>query len=125
MPDITYTQLQKAITALGKSITRGMEETRAQAQHIDAEATDTARIAEMIAAMGVDPETVGDTRELGKITAGLSQALIAYASASDTTAKTAKAAHDQAHASHAGIREAVSRSPVDVSNLKREWLKQD
>jgi hypothetical protein len=120
--DLTYTGLQKAITALEKDIRRSADDIRAWAQYINDEAIDTARVAETIAAIGVDPDTIAETHEVAKLMAGLSEAAIAYASASDTTAKTASAARDQARASHEGIKEAYSRAPADVSRLKRAWL---
>lgn len=125
MADLTYKQLQKTVTDLAKDVTRGSEAIHAAAQRIDGEAQDTARVAEMIGGMGVDTATVAETRELSKITQGVSEAAIAYASAGDNTAKAAQAAHDQARASHGGIQEAYSRATVDISNLKREWLQQE
>lgn len=125
MADITYRQLKAAVTALSKEVTRGAEAIHTRAEQIAEDARDTARVAEMIASMGVDEPTIAETIQLARITGGVSQASLAYASAGDTTARAMKAAHDQAHASHDGINEAVCRSTVDVSGLDREWLRQE
>ncbi|MFJ5294566.1 hypothetical protein [Streptomyces sp. NPDC088348] len=125
MADLTYKQLQKAVTDIKKDVTRAADAIRAKSQKIDDEAQDTSRVAEMIGGMGVDPETVAETRDLSRIMKGVSEATIAYASAGDTTAKAADAAYTQAHSTHGGIQEAVSRSSVDVRNLDREWLRQE
>lgn len=125
MADITYRQLKAAVTALGKDVARGAEAIQARAEQIAADARDTARLAELIASMGVDQATVAETSELAKNADGVSQASLAYAAAGDTTARAMRAAYDQAHASHDGINEAVARSTVDVSGLNREWLRQE
>lgn len=125
MAELTYKQLQRIVTDLAKEVTKGSDAIRSAAQRIDDEAQDTARVAEMIGSMGVDTETIAETHELSKIMRGVSEAAIAYASAGDTTAKAAQAAHDQARASHGGIQEAYSRAPVDISGMKRDWLRQE
>lgn len=125
MADLTYKQLKKAVTDLGKQVVRDAEGIRNLAKQIDDEARDTARVADMIGAMNVDRDTVAETKELSKIMAGVSEAAIQYVSAGDTTAKTAKAAHDQAHATHDGIQEAVSRSSVTgIHQVHRDWFEQ-
>ena len=126
MPDITYKQLQAAVTGLGKTVTQGADAIRARAKEIDDEAQDTARVAEMIGGMRIDTDTVSETRELSRIMRGVSDAAIVYAACADTTAKYAQAAHDQAHATHDGIQEAVSRSPVaSIHDVDREWFRQE
>nr|WSX25579.1 hypothetical protein OG690_37810 [Streptomyces tubercidicus] len=125
MADITFKQLQAAVTTLTRDVTRDADTIRATAQKIDEEARDVLRVAEMIASMGVDSATTGETRDLAHLTAGVSAAAIDYAVAGDNTAKAAIAAHQQAQATHGGIQEAVSRSTVDVRNLNREWLRQE
>lgn len=125
MADITYRQLKADVENLAKQIARDSEEIRCSVQRIDDDAKDTARIAEMIAGMGVDAATVGETRDLARIIAGFSEAATSYAAAGDTTAKSATAAATQARTTHGGIQEAVSRSSVDVRGLNREWLRQD
>lgn len=125
MADLTYAQLKAAVDALAKNVAQDSEKIRVFARQVADEATDTARVAEGIGAKGVDKETVAETQQLSKLMHGLSQAAIEYASAGDTTAKAARAAHSQTQRTHAGIQEAFTRSPVDLSNLDREWLRQE
>jgi hypothetical protein len=127
MPELTYAQLAKATAGLARDITRSAEAIRAHAKTIDDEAKDTARVAESIAALKVDAATVAETREVGRIMAGLSEAVLAYASAGDTTARAAQAAHDQNKASHSRIGEAISRSSVgrEIYDVDRGWLTQE
>lgn len=123
MPELTRAQLQKAATDMGRDIARGAEAIRGHAKAIDDEAQDTARVGELIGAMKVDSATVGETNELSRIMAGLSEAAIAYAFAGDTTAKLALAVRDQNTASHGGIQEAVDRSGVTgIHDVDRTWL---
>ncbi|PBC72265.1 MULTISPECIES: hypothetical protein [unclassified Streptomyces] len=124
MADITYKQLKAAVEGLAKEVTRASDAIRGKAQQIDEEAKDTARIAEMIAGMGVDTATVGETRDLSRLMNGVSEAAIAYASAGGNTAKSANAAAIQAHTTHGGIQEAFARAALDMSHLDREWLRQ-
>ncbi|GGS96219.1 hypothetical protein [Streptomyces violaceus] len=127
MPDLTYAQLAKATANLARDITRSAEAIRVHAKSIDEEAKDTARVAESIAALKVDAATVAETREVARIMAGLSEAVLAYATAGDTTARAAQAAHDQNKASHAAIGEAASRSPVgrEIYDVDNNWLTQE
>lgn len=127
MPELTYAQLQKAVTTLAKDIARGAEAIGRHAQAIDEEARDTARVGDLIGAMKVDTATVAETHELSKIMAGLSEAALAYAAAGDDTARAAQAAHDQNRHSHGGINEAASRSPVgrEIYDVDRGWLSQE
>jgi hypothetical protein len=124
MPDLTYKQLQAAVTGLTKDVTRATQAIHAKADQISDEAQDTSRVAEMISRMGVDPATTSETQDLSRLMRGVSDAAISYASAGDTTARAAGAAHDQAKATHGGIQEAVSRSSVDVQGVNREWFRQ-
>lgn len=127
MPDLTYGQLAKATAALAKDIARSSEAIRSHAEAIKDEAKDTARIAESIGALRVDPATVGETREVARLMDGVAGAVIDYASAGDTTARTAKAAYDQNKASHSAIGEAAARSTAgrDVYDVNRIWLTQE
>ncbi|MFD7615780.1 hypothetical protein [Streptomyces sp. NPDC059802] len=122
MVDIKNKQLQEAVTTLGKNVTRSADAIRSAAVGIHQEAQDTARVAEQISGLGVDPASVAETRDLAKLMDGVSEASAAYAAAADTTTRAATAAVDQARASHDGIHEAVGRSPVDVSGLNRQWV---
>ncbi|WP_399553831.1 hypothetical protein OG473_39865 (plasmid) [Streptomyces anulatus] len=123
--DITYRELQKSVTALSKQVVRSSETIQQHGRHIADEAQDTARTAEGIAALGVDPDTVAETQHLARLMDGLSDSAHAYASAADTTAKSARAAHAQNQASHGGIAAAVARSTVQTDNLHREWLREE
>lgn len=124
MSDLTYSQLQKAVTDLQKTVARAAEAIRAQAQYIDEEARDTARTSELIANMGVDPATVTETLDLSRLMNGVREAAIAYASASDTTARSAQAAGQELHRSHSGVREALLRAPVTgIDNLNPDWIR--
>lgn len=125
MPDLTYKQLLKSTADLAQEVMSNAQAVQADGQYVDTEARDTARVAEMIGSMGVDQETLGETRQLAGIITGVSQGAIDYVSAADTTARTARAAHDQARTSHGGIHEAYRRAPVDISNMKPDWLRQD
>lgn len=125
MADLTLNQLKKAVAGVANRTTRRGEALRTLARLTDEEARDTARIADGIGTMNVDVDTVSETQELARIMAGLSAAALAYATATDTTTRHARAAHDQAQASHGGIQEAVQRATVDVRNLNREWLRQE
>ncbi|MGY0065220.1 hypothetical protein ACWY4P_53870 (plasmid) [Streptomyces sp. LZ34] len=126
MPDLTYSQLAKAVADLQKTITRAAEAIRVQAQRIDEEAQDTARTSEMIANMGVDSATVTETLDLARLMNGVREAAIAYATAGDTTARAAKAAGEELHRSHGGVREALLRSPVTgIDNLNTNWLRKE
>lgn len=127
MPDLTYAQLAKATAGLAKDVTRSAEAIRGHAKAIAAEALDTARVAESIGAMKVDTTTVAETRELARHMDALAGATTAYASAGDTTARAAQAAHDQNKTSHSGIGEAAARSSVgrEVYDVDRGWLTQE
>lgn len=122
---ITYRELQNAVEQVGKQVVQAADKIRACSQQISTEAQDTARVAEHIAVLGVDNATLAETSALARLMDGISDSAIAYVSAADTTARSAQAARDQNQASHGGISEAVSRSPVDVSNLNRVWLRQE
>ncbi|QGZ53351.1 hypothetical protein GPZ77_34540 (plasmid) [Streptomyces sp. QHH-9511] len=126
MADLTYRQLRTAVAELEQSVTRSADAIRAKAQWIDEEAQDTSQVAEMIATKSVDRNTVGETHALARIMRGLSDAVIAYASAGDTTAKAAQAVGDQARLTHDGINEQVSRSSVDrIHDVHRDWFEQE
>ncbi|WP_461712165.1 hypothetical protein [Streptomyces sp. DSM 41013] len=127
MSDLTYAQLAKATAALAKDITRSSEAIHTHAKNIADEAQDTARTAESIAALRVDQATVAETREVARLMDGIAGAATAYASAGDTTARAAQAAHDQNKTSHSGIGEAVSHSTVgrDIYQVDRTWLTQE
>jgi hypothetical protein len=123
--DLTYKQLQKTVAALARDVAQHAAAVGHDAKTVDHEAHDTARIADTIAGIGIDADTIAETQQLARITAGVSQAAIAYAAAGDTTGKAAQAAGAQATASHGGIHQAYTRSTVDISHMKPEWLRQE
>jgi hypothetical protein len=127
MAELTYAKLAAKVTALAKTIARDGEAIQALAQNITEEAADTARVADSIGAMRVDTATIGETQQLSKIMAGVSEAVIAYASAGHTTVKTAQATQNQNQSSHYGIGEAASRSPVGkaIYDVNRDWFRQE
>ena len=121
MPDLTYAQLHAQVTALAKSIGRDNDALQGHAKGLLDEVKDTERVAESIAAMRVDPATIAETQTLARITTGVTEAITAYTSAGDTTAKMAQAARQQNTASHSRIGEALARSTVGY-DTNREWL---
>jgi hypothetical protein len=126
MPDSTYDSLVAEVTALSQQVVRDADTLRAWGQHIDTEAKETARVSDQIGARRIDPDTVAETRELSKQLAGLSEDAVAYANAGDNTAAAARAAHDQAKASHAGISEAVrSSTATNIDDVDPTWLAQE
>jgi len=125
MADLTNKSLQASVARLEKKITRNADYIAADAKAIDEEARDATRVAGQIAAKGVDRYTVAETHEFAKITLGFSGSVMAYASSGYDTAKSAKAAGDQARASHDGIQQAVDRSTVDtIHNVHADWFEQ-
>lgn len=127
MADLTYTQLTKAVTELTAQVIKSSAAIQVRAQQLEDDAADTLRTAEAIAAMRVDKATVGETRELSKIMKGLSTLAISYASAGTTTARMAKAAGDEAAASHSEFYEAATRSIIgnDLYDVDRHWFEQE
>ncbi|MFR9794250.1 hypothetical protein ACL07V_37445 [Streptomyces sp. MB22_4] len=127
MADLTYTQLTKAIAEFAETVIRSSGAIHARAQKLEDDAQDTSRIAEQIGAMRVDKATIAETRELAKIMSGLSEQALTYANSGDTTARTAKAAGDQANASHGDFYEAAARSVIgpEVYDIDRTWFRQE
>ncbi|MGV9891721.1 hypothetical protein [Streptomyces sp. NPDC003395] len=126
MTDITMNQLQQAITDIDTDLIRSMQTHQALAKRISEEADETARIAEQIGSMRVDPDTVSETRECAKIMAGLSDTATAYAASCHTTMKAGESAYHQLHTSHLSIRNAVNRSGVtNIHDVDRDWLRQE
>lgn len=127
MPELTYAQLAGQVNNLAKTIAKDGEAIQGLARNIADEAADTGRVADCIGAMRVDRATIGETSQLSKIMAGVSEAAIAYASAGNTTVKAAQAAQAQNKSSHYGIGEAAGRSPVgrEIYDVNREWFRQE
>lgn len=125
MADMTYTQLVRSIETHQVTTARSAEAIRLRAQALSDYAQATRHDAKCLAAMSVDPYTYSEADQLARNLDGVSDAVVAYASASDTTARCAKAAADQARATHAGVQQAASRAPVDVTGVKRVWFQQE
>jgi hypothetical protein len=126
MTDTRYEQFLRAVTEFGTEVVANAEAIRGWGQYIDDEARDTAHVAGMIAAKRVDKDTVSETHELAQIMRGVSEQSIQYAATSDTTARLAKASHDEAVNSHQGISEQVNASPaVGIHDVDNDWLAQE
>jgi hypothetical protein len=121
--DLTYRQLLRETRALAREVRRDTEAHRKLATKQDEEAQDTGRIAEQIAALGVDAATVAETREVSRIMKGLSNSALSYATTAEEASRAAKAAENEAVTTHGGIQEAVDRSPVDMA--KSEFYTQE
>ncbi len=120
---LSYGQLLRETRAMARDVRRATEAHKKLAAAMEAEARDTARIAEQIAALKVDSATVGETREVARIMQGMSTAAIAYASAADEASRAAAAAERQTVTDHGRIKEAADRSPVAMAD--RSWYGQE
>lgn len=126
MAELTNTGLQEAAEAMETLLARRADRITEQASVIDEDARDTTRVAEQLGAKSVDRDSVAETHELARITAGLSDGILAYAAAGQDTARLARAVGDQTRESHDGIQEAINRSPVDnIHDLDADWLEQE
>lgn len=126
MADTRYEQFIQDVTDFAKEISADADALRGWAQFIDQEATDTARVADGIAAKRVDAETVAEAHQLAKLMAGVSEQAIQYASAGDTTTRLARAGHDETITTHQGIHEAVNASTAaGIHNVDNDWLTQE
>ena len=125
MSDLTYKALKAKTANLERKVSRNADEVKAAAKVIDAEATETHRESEQIAAQSVDRDSVADSQELARVIKGLSEGILTYAAKAQDTAKQAKAAGDQARSTHGGFQEAFDRSNVDgLENVDRDWFEQ-
>lgn len=120
---LTYVELLRETRALARDVRRATERHKKMASAMDGQAKDTGRIAEQIAALKVDPATVAETREVGRIMQGVSVAALAYANAADEASRAAAAAEQETVTTHGGIKEARDRSPVEMAN--RTWYEQE
>lgn len=126
MSDLTYKALQAKVAKLERKVSRNADDVKAAAKVIDAEATETLRESEQMAAKSVDTDSVSDSQELAKVIKGLSDGILTYAAKAQDTAKQAKAAGDQAKSTHGGFQEAFDRSSVHgLENVDRDWFAQE
>jgi uncharacterized protein YoxC len=123
--DLTYKALRAKVARLEKKVSRNADEIKETAKVIAAEAAETRRESEQIAAKSVDRDSVADSQELSRVIKGLSDGILTYAAKGQDTAKQAKAAGDQAKSTHGGFQEAFDRSQVDgLENVDRDWFEQ-
>lgn len=120
---LTFGQLLRETRTLARAVRNGTETHRKLATTMDEQARDTGRIAEQIAALKVDTETVAETREVARIMLGLSTSAIAYATAADDASRAASAAEQRTITDHGGIKEAADRSPAPMAD--RGWYRQE
>lgn len=120
---LTYRELLRQVVKLTAEVWRDTAAFQAVAATQEAEAKDTGRIAEQIAALKVDTATVAETREVSRIMQGLSNAAIASANATEETARHAAAANQQARSDHDGIQQAADSAPVPMAD--RQWYTQE
>ena len=123
--DLTYKALVRAVQTKEKALARNAESVKRAADTIKEHADDTASDADALGARSVDRDSISECQELSKIIRGVSEAAIQYAAKGVDTAKTAKAAADQARSTHGGIQEAFDRSTVTgLEQVSRDWLEQ-
>ncbi|MFJ2191586.1 hypothetical protein ACIOJE_27255 [Kitasatospora sp. NPDC087861] len=120
---LTYRELRRQVRALAKEVRQATEAHKKLARTLNAEAKDTGRIAEQIAALKVDSSTVAETREVSRIMQGLSTTALAYSTAADEASLAATAADQEAVRLHDGIQQAADRSPVPMA--KASWYTQE
>jgi hypothetical protein len=124
--DLTNKRLQAETAALAKQAARDSDEISKVAAYFTEEAQDTRRVANMIGAKQVDPDTVSETSELAKIIDGLSEIVIAYASTTRDTSRVADHAAATTRTTHDSIGEQINRSPArNIHNVHRDWLTQE
>ncbi|MFJ9447145.1 hypothetical protein ACIRRH_35645 [Kitasatospora sp. NPDC101235] len=120
---LTYRELRKQIRALAKEVRQATEAHKKLARTLNAEAKDTGRIAEQIAALKVDSATIAETREVSRIMQGLSTTALAYSTAAEEASRSATAADQEAVRLHDGIQQAVDKSPAPMA--KASWYTQE
>lgn len=124
--DLTFKTLLRAVQVKEKTLARNAESVKQAADNITAHADDTAKDADALGAKSVDRDSISECQELSKIIRGVSDAAISYAAKGADTAKTAKAAGDQARTTHAGFQEAFDRSTItSLEDVSRDWFEQE
>lgn len=124
--DLTYKALVRAVQDKEKKMSRNAESVKRAADHITEHADDTARDADALGAKSVDRDSIAECQELARIIRGVSDKAIAYAAKGTDTAKTAKAAGDQARTTHGAFQEAFDRSTITgIEQVSRDWLEQE
>jgi methyl-accepting chemotaxis protein len=123
MADITYKQLRREVQAFAKKVRKNADQLTEQAKQTERAANRTAKVGDMIAGMQVSTATIGEMSELAQIMQAAAKGAAEFISASDTTARAADDADQQAQVSHEGINEAVGRSPEHAG--KSGWYRQE
>lgn len=123
MAELTYKVLVRKTQDKEAALARNAEGVKKAADTIKQLADDTASDADALGAKSVDRDSLAECQELAKTIRGVSEAATNYASKTSDTAKAAKAAGDQARATHAGFQEAFDRSDVtDLDKVSRDWF---
>ncbi|MFG2540661.1 hypothetical protein ACGFU4_36025 [Streptomyces sp. NPDC048511] len=126
MADLTFKTLVRAVEAKERKLARHAESVKRAADNIAEHADDSARDADTLGAKSVDRDSISECQELAKVIRGVSDGAISYAAKGTDTAKAAKAAGDQARATHGGFQEAFDRSTVTgLENVSRDWFEQE
>ncbi|MBP5918766.1 hypothetical protein F3K34_44075 [Streptomyces sp. LBUM 1486] len=126
MAELTYKTLVRAVEAKEKALARNAESVKKAADTIKDHADDTAADADALGAKSVDRDSISECTELAKIIRGVSDSAIQYAAMGADTAKTAKAAGDQARTTHGAFQEAFDRSNVTgLEQVSRDWFEQE
>ncbi|AXU16806.1 hypothetical protein [Streptomyces clavuligerus] len=126
MAELTYKALVRKVQAKEKALARNAEGVKKAADTIKELASDTASDADALGAKSVDRDSLAECQELAKVIRGVSDRAITYASKTADTAKAAKAAGDQARATHRGFQEAFDRSRVTgLEKVSRDWFEQE
>lgn len=126
MAALTFKALVLAVEVKEKVLARNAESVKRAADIITEHADDTARDADALGAKSVDRDSVSECQELGKTIRGVSSGAVSYAAKSVDTAKAARAAADQARATHAAFQEAFDRSTItDLEKVSRDWFEQE
>lgn len=124
MPEgITYQQLLRKVDKLAKQAAADSEGIAEVGNSISEEAQGTARVAQMIGSLNVDPSTIAETQELASYMDALAESANRQCALAADTARRASAAADTARTLHGGISEAISRSPAsNIHDVNRQWL---
>ncbi|NUS82805.1 MAG: hypothetical protein HOY75_08625 [Streptomyces sp.] len=126
MPELTYKALVAKVATKEKTLARNADSVRRAADSITELADDTASDADALGAKSVDPDSRSECQELARVIRGVSGGAISYAAKTDDTARIAKAAGDQARATHGAFQEAFDRSTVTgLEQVSRDWLEQE
>ena len=120
---LTFTGLKTAINKLDaetQAVSVVLEERAKMLREIG---EDTASVAEMIAEMGIDTTTVEECRSVAQECGALTQGATGFLNALADVRTASGAMRDSANSEDGGIQEAVDSSPVDATEINREWFR--